>query len=507
MGLTTGQDTAAKLIFMTSDGAFLSSNTKLALYALSSYANEISPSALDKFAESVLPLLPQGDDESAVDPTLLAHLSRISTKKPRLIGTHLSAVASSLLQLRHSGNLETIANVIESLKVITGYKASPLHFFFNSAGISSNAMAKVLVIDAVDVYSNSATINSVEVKAIKRSGRDAVLFKGSFEGNSLDLAGVDGIVAGLYSADLLITVAGHSKPFASTLAFVIRGNLEIVNVAVGVSPSKEVSLSDLAVVSQQNSIEAMSASAVSGDFLHVTFAVSTSSKSSERFHKPHQVFVKLTHEGTGTSSFFVGAADGKLGEGSGSKYRASISLSKEVGTLMHASGMYSITLLVSDVAYGFPIEWVVGSIELLLPTKIIKDSPLYAKPLMYTSDNTLKALPEITHVMRPESKRASAFMSTIFTVLTAAPLVLFIGFVLGLGPNLKRLQSISSFLLVACLLITLFLYAGYWLALDGISFYDTIKYLCFLVPATIIIGTSAVSSVADTRLNELSKSS
>ena len=501
---------------MTSDGTFRSTleskkssiqNTKLALQVLSSYADKTLSSVLNEFAESILPLLPVGDDKSAVDPCFLAPLSRISAKKPKLVGTRLSAIANSLLQLRYSSNLETIANVIESLKFISTYKASPLYFTFRSPVMSSDAMSKILVVDAVDIFGNPSIIKSVEVKAIKRSGRDASLFSGLFEGNSLDLAGVDGMVAGLFSADLLLTVDGQTKPVVSSLAFVIRGKLEVVNVAVGVSPSKQVSMSDLAVVSEQNSVETMSASAVSGDFVHVAFSVSSSSKSSERFQKPHQVFVKLTHEESGASSFFVGAADGKLGEGTGSKYRASISLSKEVGTLMHASGIYTMTLLVSDVAYGFPIEWVVGSIELLLPGKIVKDSPLYTKPLMYTSDNTLKALPEIFHVMKPDSKRASAFMSTIFTALTAAPLILFIGFILFLNPNLKRLQSVSSFLFVACLLLTLFLYAGYWLALEGVSFYDTIKYLCFLVPTTIIIGSSAVSSVADIRLSEITKRS
>ena len=519
LGVTVDQDIVVRLkTFMASDGTFRSvagskesslQNTKLSLKVLAAFADVISPATLDEMSDAIFPLLPQGDDETAVDPTLLALLGKISSKKPRLIGARLTAVAASLLQLRHSGNLETVAHVIESLNFVTTYKASPLYFALRSSTIDFEGSSRLLVVNAVDIFGAPATVVSTEVISVKRSGRDVVLYKGILDSNSIDLSGVDGIAPGLFSVDLLLTVTGQPKPVPSTLSFIVQGSVDINNVAMGANPSKQVSLSDLATVTTQNGAEEMSASAVNGDYLHIAFDVAsrTKAKSSERMQKPHQVFVKCTHKESGTSSFFVAAADGKLSDGTGNKYRATVSLTKEVETFMHQSGIYKISLLVSDVIYGTPIEWSIGSVELLFPAKIIKDSPLYAKPLMYTSDNTLKALPEITHVMKADSKRASAFMSTIFTALTAAPLALFIAYIMFLGPNLRRLQSLSGYLFVGCLLTTLFLYAGYWLALEGVSFYDTIKYLCFLAPITIIVGSTAVSSVADVRINDIHKSS
>lgn len=514
-GIAVNEDVAAKLkAFMASDGTFQSSigsketstqNSRLALEVLAIYAADLSPNALDTFANSVLPLLPQGDDETIVNPTLLSPLSKISSKKPRLVGPRLVAVTESLLQLRHSDSLETVSDVLESLNFVMTYKASPIFITLRSPTIRSDDFSKILVVDVVDLFGNAAAVESVEVRAIKRSGRDTVLFQGVLEGNSLDLSAIDGIVSGLFAAELSVTVTGQPKAITKTVAFVIQGKLEVVDVSIGASTSKQSSISELTPVTTQNSVEDLSASAARADYVHLAFGLIAPAKSGERFQKPHQVFVKFTHEVSGVSAIFVGAADGKLAEGAGSKYRTTVSLSKESETFAHTSGMYMVSLLVSDVAYGTPIEWVVGSIEILFPAKIIKDSPLYAKPLMYTSDNTLKALPEIQHVMRPDSKRASAFMATIFTILAIAPLVLFIGFVLHLGPNLKRLQSLSSILFVVCLLVTLLLYGGYWLALEGVSFYDTIKYLCFLVPITIVIGSTAVNSVAETRMGESKK--
>ena len=514
-GIAVSEDIAARLkAFMASDGTFQSSvgsketstqNTRLALEVLAIFAADISPNALDSFANSVLPLLPQGDDETTVNPALLSPLSKISSKKPRVMGTRLVAVAESLLHLRHSDSLETLSDVLESLYFVMTYKASPVFINLRSPTIRAEDFSKTLVVDVFDIFGSAAAVESVEVRSIKRSGRDTVLYQGVLEGNSLDLSAIDGIVPGLFAADLSVTVAGQPKAITKTVAFVIQGKLEVVDVSIGASTSKQLSVSELTSVSGQNSVDDLSASAARGDFVHIAFGLIAPTKSGERFQKPHQVFVKFTHEASGVGSQFVGAADGKLGDGAGSKYRATVSLSKESETFAHISGKYMISLLVSDVAYGSPIEWVVGSIDIAFPVKIIKESPLYAKPLMFTSDNTLKALPEIQHVMRPESKRASAFMATIFTVLALAPLVLFIGFVLHLGPNLKRLQSVSSVLFVVCLLVTLFLYGGYWLALEGVSFYDTIKYLCFLVPITIVIGSSAVNSVAETRMGESKK--
>jgi hypothetical protein len=260
-------------------------------------------------------------------------------------------------------------------------------------------------------------------------------------------------------------------------------------------------------VPSPNSASDLAASAAADDYVHVSFGVSTPSKVGKRFQKPHQVFVKFTHVESGTSTYFVGASEGTLGESAvGAKYRVAVAVAKEVETFKHLSGTYTVSILASDVAYVNPTEWVVGSIDLTLPVKAKPHFALYTKPLMYESDNTLAPLSEIVHQMRPPAKRASAFMATVFTAAVVVYLVGFVSHVLSLSPNLHRMRSLSSYLFVICMVTLMLLIVGYWLALDAFDFYDTIKYLCILVPITMVVGSSAIASVTHARLEETTKS-
>lgn len=395
--------------------------------------------------------------------------------------------------------------MVDSLNFVMTYKVYPVMVQFRSSVIGADALSKSLVLDVLDVFGSPVAIETIEAKAVKRIGRDGVIYSGMLEGNSLDLSSQDGIVPGLYSVDFSLNLLGQAKPIRSKLNFVVHGKIEVVNVGISVSNVKQVSLYDLTTIKTQNAIGSYSAASETGDFVHLGFSVASVNPSGKRFQKPHQVFIRFTHKESGNSANFAGIADGSVENGAGSKYKVSVSLAKEIENFKHLSGTYIISLLTSDVSYETDIEWVVGPIELLFPAIIVKDFPLYTKALMYTSDNTLVALPEIAHVMRPDSKRASAFMSSIFTVLAGLPLIIFVTYILSLAPNLSRLKSVSSIAFVICLLITLFLYAGYWLALEGVNFYDTIKYLCFLVPITLIIGNNAVNSVTQLRVQEGAK--
>jgi hypothetical protein len=102
--------------------------------------------------------------------------------------------------------------------------------------------------------------------------------------------------------------------------------------------------------------------------------------------------------------------------------------------------------------------------------------------------------------MRPDAKRASNIMATIFTALTWLPLLAYIIFVLSLSPNLQLLISLPSLSLLACLAAILSLYISYWLALDGASFYETIRYLCFLFPTIMVVGRYALMVLTANRL-------
>jgi len=212
--------------------------------------------------------------------------------------------------------------------------------------------------------------------------------------------------------------------------------------------------------------------------------------------KPHQSFVRFTNLNSGVSTVFPSK---RSGDGPEYEYTSSVILAEEVDSYNYASAAYTISILVGDATFAVPLEWIVGSIDLKFPSKPVVNLPLYAKSLLHTSDNTLQALPQIEHQMRPPAQRASDFMAGTFTLLTLVPLVVFVGFNVSLKPNVTYLKSPVSIAFVLCLAGTLLLYSGYWLAIEGLSFYRTIKYLGFSFPVTLFLGYYSLQSVMKLR--------
>lgn len=103
-------------------------------------------------------------------------------------------------------------------------------------------------------------------------------------------------------------------------------------------------------------------------------------------------------------------------------------------------------------------------------------------------------------MMRPPAKRASNFMALLFTVLVWLPLLGFVGFVaIQLRPDLRHLTALSSLSFAASLAACLLLYVSYWLSLPGVSFYQTIYYLCMLLPVTGLAGSYSLAYIASVR--------
>tara|TARA_B110000090_G_C13059498_1_gene322788 strand:- start:97 stop:423 length:327 start_codon:yes stop_codon:yes gene_type:complete len=107
--------------------------------------------------------------------------------------------------------------------------------------------------------------------------------------------------------------------------------------------------------------------------------------------------------------------------------------------------------------------------------------------------------------MRPAPKTAAPIISMTFAVLALAPLVAFVLFVLGLGPDLKRMKATTSILFAIGIAGTCAMYAAYWFTVPGFLFYDTIKYLIFGFPVLVIVGRGAVSAAIGERTKEEKK--
>ena len=345
---------------------------------------------------------------------------------------------------------------------------------------------KILKLQAED--EGQDTSESLEIQSIVNKAGDT-LSGTVITGTSIDLSALN-IAPGIYT--IISEINKNDKTTSFRTKFAVVTDCSVDNVRVGLSNSKSGVKDNSKEVSTQNSFThyLINNEGDSNEYISIDYTVKSLSK-------PHQSFIKFTHIESGSSVYFTSTTSGTSNK---FKYELIVSFSDEVESFEHLSGDYSISILVGDVYSTEAIEWIIGKIELNFPAKIVKDFPLYTRSLLHTSDNTLKALPEIIHKNNPPSVRASAFMALIFTGLSLVPLLSFLGYILYQnGANFKYLNSISNIVFVVCVGCCLLVYAFYWLALPGFSFYDTIKYLCFLVPVTFFVASVALKDLSNSK--------
>lgn len=206
----------------------------------------------------------------------------------------------------------------------------------------------------------------------------------------------------------------------------------------------------------------------------------------------HQAFLRFTHLTEKTETYFVLTADEGLTHSTTLQFAA---LSKKFG---YNSGAHHLELILGASTFEKAIVWDLGNVELMLGAEPPQaPSPLYAKPLLHESDTTLKALPEIKHVMRQDDPRPPVVVSLAFLGAVLAPLLFFVVFVLRLGLNIKRLFEGSNLLFgsifVASIGGTFVLFGLYWLEL---TMYRTLGYLGVLGAVTLWSGHYTLKNLA-----------
>jgi len=478
-----------------------SSSTKIhfLLEALITLKDETYASQfIAEVVEKVFQLIPGGDGDSLSDATFLLPLSALSSKKLRLEKNSLKTAAEQLLSLKYSDDVYTLYLAYKSLEIIRSYKAAPVYLSLETAQFDYGQVAQHnLKVVAHDVLGEALEMEEVELISLKVVGKDSFVMQNvKVQGNTISF-GQENLSPGRYGVNIAVTLKGKTTANRFQTAIIVADTSVMVNdVYVGITDSKQASSSELSEIRSQNSFSGASASVLALDVLHVMYQVQAS-------RKPHQSMVRLTNVESGKTVVFNAA---RLGDGTlTTEYHLAVAFADEVEAFGYESGEYIVSILIGDSTFAAPVEWIVGSIEIKFPAKAVQNLPLYARSLLHTSDTTLRALPEVEHVMRPPARRASSFVAALFTLLTLSPLAIFVLFNLSLKPNFARLKSLSSSLFVACVLAIFLLYAGYWLALDGATFYDTIRYIFFLFPVTIFVGLYALKSVTNVRLAEAAK--
>jgi oligosaccharyltransferase complex subunit delta (ribophorin II) len=151
--------------------------------------------------------------------------------------------------------------------------------------------------------------------------------------------------------------------------------------------------------------------------------------------------------------------------------------------------------------------WDLGNVELQLGAAPVETpSPLYKKPLLHESDTTLKALPEIKHVMREDDPRPPVAVSLAFVGAVLAPLAFFLVFVARLGLNVKRLFEGSVFVFGCVFLASLggilALFGLYWLEL---TMFRTLGYLSVLGSVNLWSGHLTLKRLAEAPAKKTTK--
>jgi len=351
--------------------------------------------------------------------------------------------------------------------------------------IVASSKEKILKLHAND--DGKDITESLEIQSIVNKAGDTIS-DAVFTGNSVDLSALN-IAPGIYTIISEINKNGATTSVRTKFAIVSDYNID--DVSVDLSSSKTLGLkNNLKKVSTQNSLTHISNDVDGNEHMTIYYTVKSLSK-------PHQSFIKFTHIESGSSVYFISTTSSTSNK---FEYESIISFNDDIESFEHLSGIYTISILVGDVYSTEAVEWIIGKINLIFPAKIVKDFPLYTRSLLHTSDNTLKALPEIIHKNNPPSVRASTFMAIMFTGLSLVPLILFLGYIMYQnGTNFKYLKSLSNIIFIICVGSCLLVYAFYWLSLPGFSFYDTIKYLCFLVPITFFVASIALKDLSNSK--------
>lgn len=484
----------SKLSDDESDANIATSSTVLQL--LSSYvaAGHTNPELAD-ISDRCSKLLPSGDDDGPVDPTLLAAIRSLSDRMPSLSSAKLNYIGETLIHQLFSNDFPSIALSLESLYTLTEYKAGPMFVQLDQSVIDSSSTSKVITFKATNILDMPMTITGLEVKSLKHSNSGDIVFRGPIEGNMLDLSS-NQLKVGRYVLDLSVTVAERSNAVNFKKYFTVKDTISISDVLAGLTNSKQTSISDLEQVSE-NSLSGVQGAALDNDVFHVAFTLSAKS-----FAKPHQSIIRFSHLESNIDTFFQAKPTRALSDSKGSVYRSTVSLADEIESFLYLSGDYSVEIICSDAAYVNQIQYRLGTVTFKFPPKPSTESSLYTKSLLHTSDNTLAALPEIAHVMRPPAKQASLFMSTLFTILVVSPLLVYLGVVLSKTKNLNRLKNMSVLLFAISLIAILGLYLGYWFALPGFSFYETIRHMLFILPIVYLIGRTALGAISQDRSKE-----
>ncbi|XP_064943298.1 dolichyl-diphosphooligosaccharide--protein glycosyltransferase subunit 2 isoform X2 [Musa acuminata AAA Group] len=393
----------------------------------------------------------------------------IVSGKLEISGDKMAGLAKFFLSIGIPGRTNDIYIQLESLSCLENNRISiPLILSFPAAVLSLSSKDH-LKADVTTVFGSAApplTVNLVQVFSL--DSEDVPILE-----NKISLHDPDHL--NIYAT------GGRIKAF-----FFFTGIIKADKAAVGIF----VTDAENAVALQKLDLSRDNTVSLAANHLkkmHLNFQLLTPLGHT---FKPHQVFLKLTHESKVEHIFAL--------ESSAGKYKVLLDFLGLVEKFYYLSGRYDIKLAVGDAAMENSFLRAIGHIDLDLPQSPEKAAPPPPQPI----DPYLRFVPkqEISHIFRAPEKRPPEELSSAFLVLTLLPLVGFLIGLLHLGVNLKGFPSSSvpafcSILFHGGIGAILLLYVFFWLKLD---LFTTLEALGLLGVFLIFVGHRTLSHHAST---------
>jgi hypothetical protein len=173
---------------------------------------------------------------------------------------------------------------------------------------------------------------------------------------------------------------------------------------------------------------------------------------------------------------------------SGNEYKFNLAIGNTMIPLQYTSNeQYSLSLIVSDATVE-PLQWILldSSLSISFTRSGLekKHLPLFKKHLLYESDSTLSALPEIHHQFRPEARRAPILVAILVSLFLIGLLMIFLVGVTYLGFTGLVIKTIVLSPLIWLVLAHIVLFTWYWIGLfSAPNFVDMV--LFYLPPLTL----------------------
>ncbi|KAF0311923.1 Dolichyl-diphosphooligosaccharide--protein glycosyltransferase subunit 2 [Amphibalanus amphitrite] len=282
----------------------------------------------------------------------------------------------------------------------------------------------------------------------------------------------------------LVVSAKPSKPDArligntgAELRVKVLTQMSLENVELGVTDSDQTSAPRMNTVVQHSKLATVLEADVHQKLV-LKFTILD--KQTKKPMRCHQAFVRLEHQKTGRELIFVAEPDNSL------VYKLDVSVDAQAKKPGVRAGKYAVQLMIGDPVVDNALAWTLADVVLQFPDGDKADPvDIYAPK------------PEIKHTFREPEPRPAAVISSVFTGLVLAPLLVMLILWARVGINVRQFPiSLSAIGFLAGIGAIFALYVGFWLQLN---MFTTVKYLFGIGVVTFLCGHDTLARLAAKR--------